>query len=664
MLSGSVYDSVLDSCSEVKRRQAPMLKASEPGVTDAPTGDWSCRQSSFLAMATLWVAAACAVSRDWAMEQLVFVGIGMLLLGVPMGLAGVCSGTLSQQRKVSAMFRQQGWLSRIWIGRWLRILMWTIWALGMSALLLLQLNFYDYKAWAVLFLIVPLYSVAFNVIKRRLSCAGMHEDMAVTQAAAWSRWLCPAVIVLLYVLTMAWLGDPPKHATIGAAIDARSEAIQDWSGNAVVGEALRGLAYFHGVEAYALGQLRALEIASALWLLALLVMGVGNFALLYNACLALSCFRIPRAGFVKANLVPRSVAGVFTFAVVATFLPLFVFFQLLAQLEPWASEIADQRKKLEGKTTQVTEALLVEHIREDAHCVTDGASLDVGHGCFYRQGTFEEVRIARTEAASLVNAAADQLRQEVDLAFFALESEAVDEYLDWYYSLGSEYGRLLILLTGGMDDFERHLSERARETFGQEHWFKGVDTAVEHLFASDKEAGKAYERAVNDILERNRIDVRNVDVEVARTELFEDIVQPSTFEGFVPATHRIGVAGAGGSAAGAGVARIVAHKITAKMIGKSAIKVAAKAPFKALAGKVIGGAVAGGVVGSVVPIFGNVIGAVGGAVVGIVGGVAIDAALLKFEEILSRDEFRQQIVGAIREARSEFTAEYFGASHQ
>ena len=71
-----------------------MLKGPESNVTDASPGDWSCRQLPFLAMAALWVAAIYAVSRVWAVEQLVFVGVGMLLLGVPMCLAGICSGTL------------------------------------------------------------------------------------------------------------------------------------------------------------------------------------------------------------------------------------------------------------------------------------------------------------------------------------------------------------------------------------------------------------------------------------------------------------------------------------------------------------------------------------------------------------------------------------------
>ena len=100
------------------------------------------------------------------------------------------------------------------------------------------------------------------------------------------------------------------------------------------------------------------------------------------------------------------------------------------------------------------------------------------------------------------------------------------------------------------------------------------------------------------------------------------------------------------------------------MLGKSLIKVAAKAPVKALASKVGAGALAGGVAGTVVPIVGNSVGAVAGILFGIGGGIAIDGTFLKLEEALARDEFRREIVAAIREARSEFEDEYLGTSDE
>ena len=638
-------------------------KGSEITVTDVDPRDWSCRQFPFVAMATLWVSAVYAVSRGWAMEQLVFLGIGMLLLGVPMCLAGICSGTVRQQRRASAFFWRQGWLYDLWVGRTLRILMWTIWGLGMSFLLLLQFHVYELAGWLVLILIIPLFSVISAAIHRRLLNAGMHADVAVTQALAWSRWICPALFLVLYVLAMTWLGDPPQHATIDAAITAKKVAATDeWGGNALVGEALHGLAYFHGLEAFVLGHLRSMDVPWGLWLLALFGMGIGNFAILYNACLALSFFRIPRVGFMQANLVPRSAAAAFKVAVVTTILSVFIFPQLLAQLEPWASEIASHRKKVEKTITSVVDALPpVEQINGDVNCSGDSQIDADEHRCLYRQGTVEQIENARAEAASSVGAAADQLRGEVDAAFARLENDAVNEYLDWYYSLTGEYGRILMLLTGGTSRLEGYLTEKADETFGRDQWFAGVNTGIERVFAADENAKTAYEQAVRDILDRNRIDSQHAAVEVVLTESLEDILQPSFYRDFMPTAHRFGVAGAAGSAAGAGVGGIIAQKVTAKMLGKSVIKLAAKAPVKALASKVGAGALAGAAAGTVVPVAGTAAGAFVGIVVGIAGGVAIDGALLELEETLRREDFRHEIIAAIREARREFETQYLGA---
>ena len=162
------------------------------------------------------------------------------------------------------------------------------------------------------------------------------------------------------------------------------------------------------------------------------------------------------------------------------------------------------------------------------------------------------------------------------------------------------------------------------------------------------------------IFYRNRIDPQHAAVEVVLTESLEDIRLPSFYRDFMPAAHRFGVAGAAGSAAGVGVGGIVAQKVTAKMLGKSVIKLAAKAPVKALASKVGAGALAGAAAGTVLPGAGTAAGAFVGILVGIAGGVTIDVALLELEETLSREDFKREIIAAIREARREFETQYLG----
>ena len=79
----------------------------------------------------------------------------------------------------------------------------------------------------------------------------------------------------------------------------------------------------------------------------------------------------------------------------------------------------------------------------------------------------------------------------------------------------------------------------------------------------------------------------------------------------------------------------------AKVASKGVFKTAAKALSKMAASKavaVLGGAAVGAAIGSVLPGVGT---AVVGALGGVIGGLAIDGALLRLEEVISRAEFSE-----------------------
>ena len=449
---------------------------------------------------------------------------------------------------------------------------------------------------------------------------------------------------------MVWWGDLPQHASVEAAIAAHTPEAAQRSGSALVREALHWTGYFDGLKAYAFGNPGSPDGLAA-WLIIIMGLLVGNYLLLYYACVALSCFRIPRAGFVRARLAPRTTEDVFKVAAVATFLIPFIYFPLLAQLEVFVSQsphAGDFRTKAQATITPIVR-LVVEQIDGD----------------YYREGTLEQIARARSEAALPVGAAAEQLRREVDATFDRLENEAVDEYLDWYYSPTAEWGRLFKLL-GGVERLEGHLAEKVRETFEQEKWYAGINTAFERWMAADEEARKAYEQTVRAILERNRVEsqrLQNTEVVVASIVSLEDILKPSFHQDFVPAAHRfLGASGGGAVVAGA-VGTIIAQKVKTKILAKLVLKVAAKAPLKALASKAGGAPVAaatGAAAGSVVPGLGTAVGAAAGAVIGFGAGIAIDGALLELEEALSRDDFKREIVSAIHEARREFEDQMLG----
>jgi len=608
----------------------------------------SLRHLPLLAMATVWLSAVYAVSHGRTMD-ISTLGLGMLLLGVPMGLAGICASTLRRHRWLSASLRRRGRLYLLLSGRWLSVPLWTIWGLGISLLLLLQFHVYEPVEWAVAATTIPLFTILFAYINRRLLKAGVHSDMAVTGALAASRYICPMVLLVLQAVVMVWWGDLPQHASIETSVAAHTPEAADRSGSALVREALHWAGYFDGLKAYALTHM---EPTDALGAGLLMVLAFGNYALLYFTCFALSCFQIPRAAFVRARLAPRSTKDVFIVAAVAALLIPFIYFPALAQLELIVSqsEPARVRAKVQATIAPVTR-LVVEQIDDD----------------YYLEGTGELIVRARSEVASPVGAAAERLRREVDATFDRLESEGVDEYLDWYYSLTAEWGRFYELIIGGVEHLESHLAEKVRETFEQEKWYAGINVALEGLTAADEAARKAYEQKVRDILKRNRVSpqrLQGAEVDVASVTSLEDIFQSSFHRDFIPSAHRFLNAGSGGAAVSVVVGTVIAKKIKTKILATLVLKVAAKAPLKVVTSKLlssaVGSAAAGAAAGSIVPGLGTGIGAVGGALVGLGAGIAIDGVLLNVEEALSREDFRREIVTAIREARREFENQYLG----
>ena len=600
-------------------------------------------------MAVAWLSAVYAVVGGSTME--VFnLGLGMLLVGIPMCLAGTCMSTLRRRRWLSSLFRRQGWLYRLLSGRWLSTLMWLALGLGMSLVLVLQVHIYEQVEWVILAAAIPLFTVVFACIQRWLLKAGLHADMAVTEALAWSRRICPVLLLVLQVAAMMWLSDLPRYESIEVAVTAHTPETANRSGSALVREALHWVGYFDGLKAYALAH-RGPTDALVGWTLFVLVS--GNYLLLYFVCVALSCFRLSRAEFAQAGLAPCTTEDFFKVAAVATFVIPIIYFPALAQLESVMSqsrEPARVRASVQATITPIVRLLVVERIDGD----------------HYRQGTVERIARARREAAVPVGAAAEQLRREVDATFERLEREAVDEYLDWYYTLTAEWGRLVNLLTGGMARVETHLTEKVRETFEQQKWYAGVDTALDRLMAADEEARKVHEETVRDILERNRVDaqrLQNARVDIASIASLENILQPSFHQDFIPAAHRFLGAGGGGAAVAGRIGSIIAKKVKTNILKKRILKVAAKALLKALVSKLGSAgttAAIGAAAGSAVPGLGTAVGAVGGAVVGLGAGIGADSALLKLEEALSRDDFRREIITAIREARHEFDDQFLG----
>ena len=510
----------------------------------------------------------------------------------------------------------------------------------MSFLLFLQFRVYTAVEWTALALVIFVYPVLFDMF-HRVASTEVRPDMATSVALICSRKTCAVVMTGLYVVATAYLGDLPQLESIQVSIDRYKAQANDWTGSALVKEGLSWTAYYDGLKAYTFSHLGEVN---AQW--ALLVMMIVNYAIFYGTCLALTCFLIPRTGFEQARMVPSSGAAIFTVSAVMTIVLGFIYFQGLASLNHIVAS-SPRLSEIRGTVEKTTVELI--------------------DGEHYQEGTYDKLVEMRRDAAAQVEATVQGFKDEADIFFTTLENEAVEEYLDWYYSLPAEYVRLSKLLVG---DLENYMAEKLRESFEQEKWHGEVNSAFDAVLEVDADTRNELEQAARSILAENRVEPVSSDFEIALTSSLDDILNQSFPQDIIGPNYRAtaaGVTAGTGSVAAGGISAIIVPKVTAKVVGKSVFKVAAKALSKqvgSLALKVGGGAAVGGVIGSAVPGVGTAIGAVvGGAFVGLTIGVAVDAALLKLEEALSRDDFRSELVTVIREARREFEEEYFGLSN-
>jgi len=255
----------------------------------------------------------------------------------------------------------------------------------------------------------------------------------------------------------------------------------------------------------------------------------------------------------------------------------------------------------------------------------------------YSLGTLDATRqqvlqlLGRAQAGQALCQSIPQMNRQLDAA--------VERYLDWYFSLGAEWGRILSLLTGDVSQFlQNKLSETLGDTPGLEGW---VQALQRQALTSGAALAEGQQR-IEETLARHHLALSSeqclVRAEVASLpalELLGDARQRLTASA---------LAGAGGGA----FAAAVAGKAMAKVSMKAASKVLAKAAAKQGLGKA-GAAAAGAALGSVVPGVGTAVGAVAGAVAGVVLGVGIDWAALFAEELLTRDAMRADLRAALDE---------------
>ncbi len=248
-----------------------------------------------------------------------------------------------------------------------------------------------------------------------------------------------------------------------------------------------------------------------------------------------------------------------------------------------------------------------------------------------------DLRRLRTDA--LVQADT-QIEERIDALFNGIES-GLDDYLDWFYSVGGEYQRLAAAVTG---DATTSLAQRL-----EQHLFASVDMEAELKALEDALAEQASAAFAALVPELNGY--------FADHPCAAGDFDLAPLEGFDHDGLRASAAAASGLAAGVG-AKLLAKKATTSLMGKLMAKEGFKTSAK-LVGKMLAkkgtSAAAGALGGAAVCAPAGPVALVCGALTGLFTWVAADQLFVKIDEVLNREELKLEMLDAIRRQRAELT---------
>jgi hypothetical protein len=581
---------------------------------------------AFATMAMVWLAAAYLAGQYFAVLPFGFVVISVFFFAVPIAISGAYSSAVNQTRMMS-YYKTSGWFYKIFSGRLIRSFLWVFWALTSSFAILLQFSTYSGLEWVTLGLGIPVFWYIHKLCNKVFSSELKKRYVISSFAITWARRLCPLLLVVLYAVLVSLFAKGPSYTSLAEAVAASRVNTPEIAGSSVVQVALFFTSWVDGTKAYLGSNLKQFG-ESVPFLLIIL----SSYIVFFNASATFACFAIPRTehrriyGPISDEELPPPLTRlrVAVAAAVVTVVTLFIYVPLFAELESGA-------RSNPGLIALLKNAQLKVEKIDDA---------------FYKPGTMKAIELAKATALGKVNVSRAILDGQIDRAFDQMEFN-VDGYLDWYYSLSGEYIRLAKLMAG---EIEKYMKEKLVEKLKQEDALKPVIAGLEVAITNYKKINSEYQQDVKEIMAKNRLQVPEFGAKgIHGISMDRILVLPTHFD-VIPMGGRVA-----GSAAVAGIGAV----IVARVVRKGSFKAAVKALSKVVTPKVVSsarGAVIGAAIGSAVPVVGTVIG-------GIIGGaitmVVVDKGLLKLEESISRDDFKNEILSSIRESRDKFKSELF-----
>lgn len=604
-------------------------------------GSLSSGGSPFLAL--LWGGALWALLRHLPQLTTWQVLAYCCLISLPVATTGMYLSSVAQCRRLT-WFASQGLLYGLLSGRWLRLLLWSLWA-GLSGLfLVLELRTFTRQDWLTAAAALPVFWLTFT-LARRLLHVELRAYLVTAAALRTAQWLTPVIMVALVLSAARHLGPVVHYESTADAVQAARQQFGDFSASPLLSMLTGWFSIWRGARAYLIGCAAPGED----WAATAIAIG-GLFILFANVSGSIACFLLPRDEFRRAFARPGDAdmpGPVSALRVLGS-----AFLILL----PMAAIV------LGGHFFEQRQALSIHARQQNADALRwveshFSTAVDRIGGQIYQRGTLARLEELRgTHLAQLRREALQPLQAQIHAAFGLMETR-VDGFLDEYYTLGADYKRLGSLVTGSLRD---HLQQRLQEKLGSLALMQQVDQAYQQALRLNTQLDQAYQAQVKTLLDASRIIQAPRAARVVAEEKSTAILTLPRAPEIMAFETRLGIsAGVGavsGALAGAVTARVVnrvvggqAYRVALELIEQGAKKAAGRGAGAA------GGALAGAAVGSVVPVVGTGIGAAVGLVVGIASSVAIDATLLELDEALNRQAFKEEILTSLRSTRAELS---------
>ncbi len=488
--------------------------------------------------------------------------------------------------------------------------------------LVLELPMWETRQWILVVAMVPIFYLIL-LLMRRFTKREFERPFQDSRAIIISSGVLGLLLCVGFAV-LVWIDPVPAFSSVQEAYLSSVNPYQD-SPVAAFAEIGKFNALSEGIAFYGLSKVAEISFEGYLiWRVVLAASALFGFASLLGAC-ALSADDIrriflPLESAKRENHDFRLLKG---YVALACTLP--ILFTALFVVGNMTVEHIEQTKGY-----SLAEGFIKDQIGIAGYLID---------GKYYDQLAVEALVEETTERSSaLYEEAAQTLVPMINEAFDS-RIESVDGYLDWYYSLPADYERLARFFTGTVEDGMRgQLEKRLNEGFDDSVLLDKINSFVDE--ANSITEGFRESLASCELKE---IPAWLIEAEeLAVPDMLVKAVAPSeTIMGF---GERFGVSAVSGIAGG-----VVAKKIVGKVVAKPVFQKIVTRLLNALATRTGVELVssAGGTV--IAPGVGTAAGLLGGLAI----GTAVDFVFLKVDEVANRESYKEEIVAAIEEARSE-----------